>query len=218
MDALPAWARELSEKYYSGVTSMFVLHGNVRDLIPWKRPAGIDFPPLGRFLREALFGTRDLVLTYDRGGGLGFGNADMKADFERALAGYDSFHGTNFANGLPRNPDGVLNILDNYLRLRIADGRKIALAIDFAETLTPGGDSSGMPAEDRNCLVIFKRWAQNPIFLQADVTFVLIAENLAELNLGLVQNPGVASIEIALPDESLRTAVDMVKKCLHELL
>ena len=31
-EALPAWANELSEKYYSGVTSMFVLHGNVRDL------------------------------------------------------------------------------------------------------------------------------------------------------------------------------------------
>jgi AAA+ superfamily predicted ATPase len=204
LDAVPDWARELSEKYYSGVTSMFVLHGNVRDLIPWKRPAGIDFLPLGRFLREALFGTRDLVLAYDRGGGLTFGNPDMKADFERALAGYDSFHGTNFANGLPRNPDGVLNILDNYMRLRIADRKKIALVIDFAETITPAGDSSGMPAEDRNSLVIFKRWAQSPVFLQADVTFVLVAENLIELNLGLVQNPGVASLQIPLPDEAGR--------------
>ena len=44
------------------------------------------------------------------------------ADFRRALEGYDSFHGTNFAQGgLPRNPDAVLNILDNYLRLRIGE-------------------------------------------------------------------------------------------------
>ena len=204
LDSLPDWARELSEKYYSGVTSMFVLHGNVRDLIPWKRPAGIDFLSLGRFLREALFGTRDLVMSYDRGGGLTFSNPDMKADFERALAGYDSFHGTNFASGLPRNPDGVLSILDNYMRLRIADRKKIALIIDFAETITPAGDSSGMPAEDRNALVIFKRWAQNPTFLQADVTFVLVAENLIELNQGLVQNPGVATIQVPLPDEAGR--------------
>ncbi len=204
LDSLPDWARDLSEKYYSGVTSMFVLHGNVRDLVPWKRSTGTDFLSLGRFLREALFGTRDLVLNYDRGGGLTFGNADMKADFERALAGYDSFHGTTFCNGLPRNPDGVLNILDNYMRLRISDRKKIALVVDFAETITPAGDSSGMPAEDRNSLVIFKRWAQNPTFLQADVTFVLVAENLVELNLGLVQNPGVASIQIPLPDEAGR--------------
>ena len=204
LEALPAWARELSEKYYSGVTAMFVLHGNVRDLAPWRRPSCIEFFPLQRFLREALFGGRDLVMFYDRGGGLSFGNPEMKADFERALSGYDSFHGTNFANGLPRNPDGVLNLLDNYLRLRILDKKKIAVVVDFAETIAPAGDSSGMPAEDRNSLVILKRWAQSPIFLQADVTFCLIAENLIELNLGLVQNPGVASIEVPLPTEAER--------------
>ena len=90
----------------------------------------------------------------------------MQADFRNALSGYDSFHGTNYSQGLPRNPDGVLNLLDNYLRLRIADGKKIALIIDFAETIAPAGDVSGMPAEDRNALVILKRWAQNPAFLQ----------------------------------------------------
>ena len=204
LEALPAWARELSEKYYSGVTSMFVLHGNVRDLAPWKRPTSVEFLPLQRFLREALFGGRDLVLFYDRGGGLSFGQPEMKADFERALSGYDSFHGTSFSKGLPRNPDGVLNILDNYLRLRLTDNKKIAVVIDFAETIVPASDSSGMPAEDRNSLVILKRWAQNPIFLQADVTFCLIAENLIELNLGLVQNPGVAAIQVPLPGEEER--------------
>ncbi len=204
LESLPVWARELSEKYYSGVTSMFVLHGNVRDLAPWKRAGGTEFLPLQRFLRDALFGGRDLVLFYDRGGGLSFGAPEMKTDFERALSGYDSFHGTSFANGLPRNPDGVMSILDNYLRLRIGDKKKIAVVVDFAETIAPAGDSSGMPAEDRNSLVILKRWAQNPVFLEADVTFCLIAENLIELNLGLVQNPGVASIEIPLPDEAER--------------
>jgi len=199
-ETLPPWANELSEKYYSGVTSMFVLHGNVRDLAPRAN----EFVPLGQFLREALFGGRDLVLIYDRGGGLNFSDPDMKADFARALSGYDSFHGTNFSGGLPRNPDGVLNILDNYLRLRILDKKKIAVVIDFAETIAPAGDTSGMPAEDRNSLVILKRWAQSPTFLQADITFCLIAENRIELNLGLVQNPGVASIEIPLPSEAER--------------
>ena len=204
LDAFPAWARDLSEKYYSQTISMFVLHGNVRDLAAWKRNGATEFMPLHRFLRDALFGSRDLVITYDRGGGLSFGTPDMKADFERALSGYDSFHGTNFKSGLPRNPDGVLNILDSYLRVRIADKKKIALVIDFAETIAPAGDSSGMPAEDRNSLVILKRWAQSPVFLQADVTFCLIAENLVELNQGLVQNPGIAAIDVPLPAEPER--------------
>ena len=84
-----------------------------------------------------------------------------RRDFRNALSGYDSFHQTSYSQNLPRNPDGVLNILDNYLRLRIADGKKIALILDFAETIAPAGDISGMSAEDRNALVILKRWAQN---------------------------------------------------------
>jgi AAA+ superfamily predicted ATPase len=199
LDALPAWAKELSEKYYSRSFSMFVLHGNVRDVVPMGKKDNPEFVPMEQFLTTALFGQRDLVLHYDRGG-LSFGSAESQADFRRALEGYDSFHGTNFAQGLPRNPDAVLNILDNYLRLRIADNKKIALVLDFAETIAPAADVSGMSAEDRNSLVILKRWARNPAFLKADLTICLIAENEIELNQGIVQNPGVSSIEIPLPD------------------
>ena len=104
----------------------------------------------------------------------------MQADFQRALVGYDDFHGTRYQQGLPRNPDGVLNLLDNYLRLRMLDGRKIARIVDFAETIVPAGELAHMPADDRNSLVILKRWAQNP---------------------------GVASIRIPLPDETERLDV-----------
>jgi SpoVK/Ycf46/Vps4 family AAA+-type ATPase len=98
----------------------------------------------------------------------------------------------------------VLNLLDNYLRLRISDGKKVALMIDYAETIAPAGDVSSMSAEDRNSLVILKRWANNPAFLRADVTICLIAENQVELNQGIVQHPGVASIAISMPDENER--------------
>jgi AAA+ superfamily predicted ATPase len=201
---MPGWAQALSEKYYSRTLSAFVLYGNVHDVVPLDRGGAIEYVPLLSFLNQALFGRRDLVLTYDRGGGLTFARPEMQSDFRNALSGYDSFHQTNYAQALPRNPDGVLNILDNYLRLRIADGKKIALILDFAETIAPAGDVSSMPADDRNALVILKRWAQSPAFLRADVTICLIAENQIELNQGIVQNPGVASIQIPLPDENER--------------
>jgi len=201
---MPEWAQSLSEKYYSRTLSVFVLYGSVRDLVPLERGGSTEYVPLLAFLQQGLFGRRDLVLTYDRGGGLSFARPDMQADFRNALSGYDSFHQTNYSQCLPRNPDGVLNILDNYLRLRIADGKKIALIIDFAETIAPAGDVSGMSAEDRNALVILKRWAQNPEFLRADITICLIAENQIELNQGIVQSPGVASVQIPLPDEGER--------------
>src|ERR1700723_112075 len=200
LDGLPAWARELSEKYYSRSFALVVLYGNVRDLVPLRSQEITTFVPLDEFLSGALFGQRDLVLHYDRGG-LSFGSSDTQADFRRALEGYDSFHGTTYSQGgVPRNPDAVLNLLDNYLRLRIADGKKIGLVIDFAETIAPAGDVSGMSADDRNALVILKRWARNSAFLNADVTICLVSENQIELNQGIVQNPGVSSIGIPLPD------------------
>ena len=204
LDSLPDWARELSEKYYSRTLSMFALHGNVRDLVPLRRGDKTEFVSLQNFLREALFGQRDVVLTYDRGGGISFARPDMQGDFRNALAGYDTFHSSNYSQSLPRNPDSVLNMLESYLRVRVGDGKTIAVILDFAETIAPAGDGSGMGSEDRNSIVILKRWAQNLAFLRADVTICLIAENLSELNQGIIQNPGVAAIAIHHPDENAR--------------
>src|SRR5207249_6829582 len=85
---MPEWAQTLSEKYYSRTLSLFVLHGNVRDLVLLDRGGSTDYVPLHTFLSRALFGRRDLVLTYDRGGGLSFAHPDMQADFRNALSGY----------------------------------------------------------------------------------------------------------------------------------
>jgi len=200
LKALPAWARELSEKYYSKSFAMFLICGNVRDLVPLPGSDRTEFVPIEDFLSNALFGQRDIVLHYDRGG-LSFGSPDAQADFRRALEGYDSFHGSNYAQGgLPRSTDAVLNLLDNYLRLRIAEGRKIGLVIDFAETVIPAGDISSMSSEDRNSLVILKRWARNPTFLNADITICLVSENRTEVNQGIVQHPGVSCLSVPLPD------------------
>ena len=205
LDGLPDWARRLSEKYYSRTLAMFVLHGNVHDLLAWKRGRAHGVCSPAAFLEGALFGRRDLVLSYDRGGGIGFAKPETRNDFQRAIEGYDTFHGTKFAQGLPRNPDGVLAVLDSYLRVRVADGKKIAvLSLAYADMLAPAGDASGMGSEDRNCLVILKRWAQNQVFQRADVTICLMTESLTALNSGLVQNPAVAAIEIPLPDEADR--------------
>src|SRR5450631_1586320 len=83
LDGLPAWARELSEKFYSRSFALFVLYGNVRDLVPLRGEETTTFVALDEFLSSALFGQRDLVLHYDRGG-LSFGTANTQADFRRA--------------------------------------------------------------------------------------------------------------------------------------
>jgi len=77
--SLPGWARRLSEKYYSRTMCMFVLHGNVHDLVPMVNGDRVEYVPLQKFLNTGLFGRRDLVLSYDRGGGLAFAVPAVRA-------------------------------------------------------------------------------------------------------------------------------------------
>ena len=65
----PAWAVELSELYFSGSTSLFVLHGNVHDVVPLSAD-GSCYGGLSDFLAEQVFGRWDLVLYYDLARGL----------------------------------------------------------------------------------------------------------------------------------------------------
>ena len=69
MESLPAWARQLSEKYYSGAFSMFVLYGNIYDLVPYdsgqppaKDEKRVSAVSLGKFLQTGMFGQRDIVV------------------------------------------------------------------------------------------------------------------------------------------------------------
>ena len=71
MEQLPNWAKQLSERYYSGAFSTFVVHGNVNDLVLSEPPRGKrTYLPLQKFLQTVLFAQRDAVICYDRGGGL----------------------------------------------------------------------------------------------------------------------------------------------------
>ena len=167
-----------------------------------------EYVPLPKFLNEALFGRRDLVLSYDRGGGLRFANADMQADFQRALDGLRRFPRHEVRAGPAAQPR---RRSDSYRELPAPAraGRKEDRALDRLRRHHRAGRRRlrRMGSEDRNCLVILKRWAQNQSFLRADVTLCLVTENLTALNSGLVQNPGVAAIEIPLPDERERARV-----------
>src|SRR6056297_596175 len=132
----PEWAKTLARRYFTKTINQFVLHGNVRDLVPTEDPDGDrDFVPLREFLARDLFAGRDIVIFYDRSSGIHFVDQDSQRDFNRALSGYDTIFGTEFAKKLPKDPVRVFSVLDNYFRLRIADGKRIACIVDYAETV-----------------------------------------------------------------------------------
>ncbi len=207
---LPPWAQKLAQRYYTRTVSTFVLYGAVRDLQPvTKEDGGRDFSNLKQFLSDDLFGGRDHVIFYDRSSGIRAAATETQQDLNRALVGYDTLYGTDFAKVMPRDPGRALQILENYLRMRVSDGKSVALVIDFAETIAPAGDMSHLQAEDRFVLATLVKWASDPQFLSGDLSIVLVVENLADLTPRISRNPYVANIEIILPTEEER--LDFVK-------
>src|SRR3954470_2555330 len=180
---LPAWAQKLAQRYYTRTVSTFIVYGAVRDLQPITAEDGSRaFGTLRSFLADELFGGRDHLVFYSRSSGVRAALPETQQDLQRAMAAYDTLYGTDFAKVMPRDPGRALQILENYLRMRLSDGKSLALVIDFAETLAPAGDLSHSTPEDRFVLATLVKWASDPQFLQGDLSIVLLAENLADIS------------------------------------
>ena len=108
----PEWAQEYARKYFTKTLTQFILYGNVRDLVPTQDEAGHRaYVTLHEFLVTELFAARDIVLFYDRSSGIHFSDSDSQKDFNRALSGYDTIFGTDYAQKLPKDPVRVLSVL-----------------------------------------------------------------------------------------------------------
>lgn len=203
----PDWARELARRYFTKTLNQFILHGNVRDLVPALDERGErEYVPLREFLAEDLFAGRDVVVFYDRSDGIHFEDAESRKDFNRALSGYDTIFGTEYAKKLPKDPARVFALLDNYFRLRLADGKRIACVVDYAETVVPMSEAASYSSEDRAALVTLQKWAHDPLLLRSDFTLALIAENLNDLSRPFIQSPYNAELEVDFPDLDERQA------------
>ncbi|MCS7073900.1 MAG: AAA family ATPase [Bacteroidia bacterium] len=201
---LPAWVNEFARKYFTRTISQFILHGNVSDYVRVSNPEGNRYLKLKDYLQQELFRRRDIVITYDRAAGIQFRTPEMRKDFISSLTGYDALHGTNYANSIPKEPVKAFAIIENYIRIRLNDGKKIALIIDYAETLVPAGTMNFFSAEDRQIAVFLQKWAKESLFLSSDMTIVLITENIGDINQQIVRNPYTAEIALDYPNESER--------------
>ncbi|MBX3102924.1 MAG: ATP-binding protein [Bacteroidetes bacterium] len=204
MQQIPQWVEQLSRLYFTKTISQFILHGNLVDYVPHTREGQTHFLKLHAYLGEVLFRKRDFLITYDRASGIRFATDDMTLVFIRYLENIDKLFGTTYAKTRPRNPAEVFGLLENFIRLQLQEGKRIALVIDYAETLAPAGNPGSSSAEDRAVLVYLLRWAKDSLFLNHDMTTVLLADNVQSINPQLVRSPFTAEIEIPLPDEAER--------------
>jgi ATP-dependent 26S proteasome regulatory subunit len=205
-DWYPAWARELADLYFSGTTSVFVLHGNVHDLVHCPKDGREQYCNLAEFLSTQVFGRWDLGLGYDLGRGL---RALAGGDAER-LRGMVQYLTARWGDPLtwPREPDKVLLGLDAFLERMLveepANRKSIAVVFEYAQYLVPAGDLDAVARGQAARLVRLLSWAQNPHIKRVNMAFCLIADRLAEVNDRLVESSHVAAVEIPLPSRDER--------------
>lgn len=201
-DGYPSWANELAERYFAGTAALFILHGNVHDLVCIRSGAGSSYGRLADFLATKIFGEWDIVVHYDLANGL------------RPRCGNDSqrLHGMmqHLAGRLgevsawPRDPEGATLALDRLIERNLlaedpAARKSIAIILDYAQHLVPAGELATQSRNTGTHLVRLLGWAQNPYMKRINTAVCLIADKLAELNTRLVQSPHVAAVEVPMP-------------------
>jgi SpoVK/Ycf46/Vps4 family AAA+-type ATPase len=200
---LPSWAQELSYKYCSKTTNLYLVHGNIRDFLPNKMIEGdFIFVRIQEFISEVLFGNQDIIVYYDRSSGVTFCTDEMKEDYLSDMA--EVFPDVETHDFMSSEPSKAFYYLEQYFLKNINEDLRIVLLIDYAETLVPNTDITRMSDEDRYCMVTLNRWAHDPIFTQGDVSVILLTENLVDLSPRLVRSPSTVKVSIPIPDEEIR--------------
>jgi AAA+ superfamily predicted ATPase len=209
IDTLPGWAKEFAYKYGSSTANLYILHGNIRDLLPHKSNAGeFTFTRIQEYVAERIFGNRNIIVFYDRSSGVVFLNKDMTRDYQKAM--HEKYPDVeDIADFMSPNPEESFFYLEKYLLSRISKDRhescRMVLVIDYAETIVPPGDLGRYSEEDRFCLVTLNRWAVNPLFTEGDISIILLTENLADISPRLAGSPATVKVGVPFPDEAVRS-------------
>ncbi len=201
----PGWAAELSDLYFSGSTSLFVLYGNVHDLVPLAADGG-NYGSLSDFLAEQVFGRWDLVLYYDLARGL------------RAFAGRDGarlkdmvVHANEKVGDLAaarKDPSTAFALLDRFVQNNImADEEKsvsAAILIDHASFLIPSGEPGHLSPAAGQQVVTLLNWAASPHIKHLNMAIIVMDESAGALSERVTSNPYVSTVEVPMPDEADR--------------
>src|SRR5687767_14570482 len=98
---LPPWADELRSRYLAGEASMFLVHGNVRDLHPWRDEEGTKWLDLRAFLEKFLERTREVVAYYNVSQGLQCAQKAQLRLFRSIVDGRRQLRGEDKLGALP---------------------------------------------------------------------------------------------------------------------
>jgi SpoVK/Ycf46/Vps4 family AAA+-type ATPase len=187
---LPAWAEDLRRRYLRGEASMFVLHGNVYDVVLCNK----KMMALTEFLTDVLLkDSKDTIAVYNVATGTRF------SKHAQGVMGVDELL---LATDKSR-------IFAAFERLLIGSTRT-AVIMEYAEAIAPAGDPNFQGESDRAAIVTLHRWSALPEIERGDNVVLLISENLTELAPKLISNPKVAVVEVPMPDHAARREAAML--------
>lgn len=181
---LPNWAEELRHRYLRGEASIFILHGNVFDVVLSEGRVRTLTDFLGNvLLKEA----KDTIAVY---------NVATGVRFLKRAKDVNNLDDLVLGTEKPR----ILGALE---RMLIASSRA-AVIVEYAESVAPAGDPNFQSESDRAALVTLHRWSFLPEIETGDNVVLLISENLTDLAPKLVSNPKVAVVEVPMPELETR--------------
>ncbi|HEX5876071.1 MAG TPA: AAA family ATPase [Pyrinomonadaceae bacterium] len=181
---LPVWAEDLRRRYLRGEASMFVLHGNVYDVVLSNR----KMMALTEFLTDVLLkDSKETIAVY---------NVATGVRFTKRAKDLDAIDDLLFSTEKPR----VFAALERLL----IGTKKTAVIMEYAEAIAPAGDPNFQGEADRAAIVTLHRWSALPEIERGDNVVLLISENLTELAPKLISNPKVAVVEVPMPDLATR--------------
>ncbi|HKG14956.1 MAG TPA: AAA family ATPase [Pyrinomonadaceae bacterium] len=188
---MPAWAEDLRRRYLRGEASVFVLHGNVYDVVLHGR----RMLALTEFLTDVMLsGSKETIAVYNVATGVRFARREsgVSAGLEDLLLATDKSR--------------VFAALERLL----VGGTKTAVVVEYAEALAPAGDPSFQGDADRAAIVTLHRWSALPEIERGDNVVLLVTENLTDIAPKIVSNPKVAVVEVPMPERETRKAAAML--------
>ncbi len=187
---LPVWAEDLRRRYLRGESSMFVLHGNVYDVVLYQK----QMLSLTEFLTDVLLKeSKETIAVY---------NVATGVRFVKREASVTNLEDLLLATEKPR----VFAALERLL----VGATKTAVIIEYAEAVAPAGDASFQGDADRAAIITLHRWSALPEIERGDNVVLLIAENLTDLAPKIVSNPKVAVVEVPMPERATRKSAAML--------
>src|SRR5262249_12398788 len=151
----------LRRRYLRGEASMFVLHGNVYDVVLHND----KMMALTEFLTDVLLKeSKDTIAVY---------NVATGARFTKQAK-----DGTAISDLLlASEKDRIFSSFERPLTI----STKPAVIMEYAEAIAPAGDPNFQGEADRAAIVTLHRWSSLPEIERGDNVVLLISENLTEL-------------------------------------